>query len=185
MALKVVEVTIEGRTPLLQHRFSEEAKAEAKSGVVRRRVRKFPPEQEAEKAAYKDERGVLYVPQEQIRKAIINASKDFKVGRRSATTFVRGITIYPERISLGTKKYEIDGRPVVVDNRRVMRYRPKIFPWKLTFKIEYDDEDIPDPKLLKDCLEVAGRRFGIGDFRPERNGQFGKFHVVSFKKVKK
>jgi hypothetical protein len=33
---------------------------------------------------------------------------------------------------------------------------------------------------VPDIFAEAGRRVGIGDFRPERKGPFGKFQVVEF-----
>jgi hypothetical protein len=39
-------------------------------------------------------------------------------------------------------------------------------------------------ELFRDIVDSAGRRIGLGDFRPDRKGPFGKFVVVSWKESK-
>jgi hypothetical protein len=44
------------------------------------------------------------------------------------------------------------------------------------------EEDFPikQIEILKAILEEGGRRMGIGDYRPQKKGRFGKFKVVSW-----
>jgi len=51
--------------------------------------------------------------------------------------------------------------------------------WALSFGVEYDDEEIPK-SVLKELLDYAGRRVGIGDFRPSTGGPFGRFIITKF-----
>ena len=64
---------------------------------------------------------------------------------------------------------------------RVMRYRPIFKKWKLEFNIDIEDEI--DPNAVKEALEIAGKYVGIGDWRPEKKGKYGKFQVTSFQEV--
>ncbi len=35
-----------------------------------------------------------------------------------------------------------------------------------------------DPKFIRQLVDDGGQRVGLGDFRPDRKGPFGKFKVV-------
>jgi hypothetical protein len=37
-----------------------------------------------------------------------------------------------------------------------------------------------DPKLFREIVDAAGKRIGLGDFRPATKGPFGKFVVTSW-----
>ena len=77
-------------------------------------------------------------------------------------------------------EYEIHKALVVIPSTkgRIMRYRPMFKQWMLEFIIEFDDEIAVD--AIKEALEIAGKYVGIGDWRPEKKGKFGKFQVTSF-----
>jgi hypothetical protein len=42
------------------------------------------------------------------------------------------------------------------------------------------DTDFLPIKLFRDLVDAAGKRVGLGDFRPDKKGPFGKFVVVSW-----
>lgn len=69
--------------------------------------------------------------------------------------------------------------PVKVQRNRVMRTRAKFdTPWRCTFVADCDDELI-DEAMLKRWVDIGGSRLGIGDWRPEKSGSFGRFQLVS------
>jgi hypothetical protein len=53
-------------------------------------------------------------------------------------------------------------------------YRGSFKGWKLNARIEFDADVITKDRLL-DGLHHAGRKVGIGAWRPERSGRFGRF----------
>ena len=59
--------------------------------------------------------------------------------------------------------------------------RPRFDVWglKVTISVNTLSED-----LFRECFDYAGIRQGLGDFRPERKGTFGLFHVVQWTKRK-
>ena len=58
---------------------------------------------------------------------------------------------------------------------RVARTRPRFdLPWAVVATVDVDDELVDQPKL-ESWLDIGGRRIGIGDWRPERSGVFGRF----------
>ena len=65
--------------------------------------------------------------------------------------------------------------PVVVQRARLLRTRPKFDPpWAAEFRVEYDPE-LVDKMQLENWLDIAGRRIGLGDWRPEKSGMYGRF----------
>ena len=64
---------------------------------------------------------------------------------------------------------------VVVQRSRLLRTRPMFdLPWSAEFNIEYDTE-LVDKTQLENWLDIAGRRIGLGDWRPEKSGLYGRF----------
>ena len=134
--------------------------------------------------AYKLPSGELYIPAEAIKGCLIGASSFRKIGKFTAKPMVAGgVFITPQKIKLGTKKYEYDIRTGVNKMRgRIVVVRPKIPKWKVNFDLEYDETLIGDDKIIKQLLEDGGKRVGILDFRPQKMGQFGRFKVSKWLK---
>ena len=55
-----------------------------------------------------------------------------------------------------------------------VRYRPEFFPWALSFQIEYMPE-FWEEKTILDAIQSAGYLNGIGEYRMEKGGSFGRF----------
>ena len=183
--MKKIEVEVKGVSPYLMHRFGEEdadKKTKPKVGA---------PDYEGEvvKALYQLPDGIIYVPSTQVHGSLMEAGKQMQVvGKGKATyskLFGAFIIIEPDAIPMLNQKWETDKRAVVVPSTRgrVMRYRPKFIEWGLRFNLVITDDEIA-PSVVKEGLERAGSYSGIGDFRPQKKGPFGRFQVVSFKEVK-
>ena len=68
----------------------------------------------------------------------------------------------------------VDRRSVKVGTSRVIRTRA-IFPeWSLAVTAEHDP-DVADIFHIRQWAEIAGARIGLGDYRPQRGGLFGRF----------
>lgn len=180
--MKKIEVEIKGMTPLLMN--SPKAMIDEMTKSTRKTTVKYNPKEEAEKLTYKKENGELYVPAEAIKGCLVGASSYKKFGRYSARPIIAGgVIISPRQVGLGTKKYDIDLRTVVIQRNRVVKARPMINEWKLKFIIEYDDSLIASGDMIKPILEEAGKRVGLLDFRPAKLGNFGMFEIVSWKEI--
>ena len=70
--------------------------------------------------------------------------------------------------------------PVVVPGRgRIMRTRAKFdIPWSATFSIEVYDDEV-GKEHLEQWLSISGRAIGLGDWRPEKSGAYGRFELIS------
>lgn len=187
--MKKINVTIEGTSPLLMNRYNVEAELARQKG---KRINKtYDPKEEAEKAAYFSTKGKreLIIPSGIIYAALLNASSFHKIGRRSAKSILAGsLRIQDlnggEEISLGTDKFEIDTRPVVIQRARVLKSRARLDKWKATFEITFNEDLIADAEIIKTVLKEAGLRIGLMDFRPAKSGWYGCFAVTGWKAEK-
>ncbi len=178
--MKTVKVEIKGVTPLLMNNpetMIEEAQVNKK---VTDKTAKRNKEEEAEKLTYKD-KGKLYVPAEAIKGSLLNASSFKKIGKYAAKSIVAGgVFIKPEKVFLNKNTYEIDLRTVVIQGNRVVKARPKVPEWKLSFDLMYNENLIANGEDIKQILTEAGQRIGILDFRPQKKGSFGMFEITKW-----
>jgi len=144
-------------------------------------------EKEALKKLYIDMDGNIYQPATHLERALIEAGKKIRVKGQGKATYSKlfGSMITIPQLDIPHQKtdYEIFKTLVVIPSTkgRVMRYRPMFKEWILEFDIEIEEEI--DVKAVKEALEIAGKYVGIGDWRPEKKGKFGKFQVTSFQEV--
>ena len=73
---------------------------------------------------------------------------------------------------------------VVIQRQRVLKTRAMFdLDWGLRFRLDCDDELIEQERHLAKWLDIAGRRIGLGDWRPEKSGDFGRFVTESIAPV--
>jgi hypothetical protein len=191
--MKKFNVKIVGVTPYLQHRIDdqklEEWEKNRKFIIERDDIAKADLDR-ALFYSHSDEQG-FFIPSEHIRGSLINGSKNnkSKVGgaTRSMKSIVAGMFfVYPEKIrSLDASAMVIDKRSAVNRNikARIICIRPKWEQWSASFQIWVDNDTITK-ETVRQILENAGRYVGIGSFRPEHNGMFGRFEIESFELAK-
>ena len=174
-----VEVIIRGTTPLMQNRFDTAFELEKKLKLQRKSIDKLPT---VEQRLYKNGKGV-YVPSEWIEGTLKNASKGFKMkGNRTYMKAMAGmVEVTPEEIIIKPQEWVTDVRSAVNHNMRQARIivqRPRFNKWALAFTLNIDDDLEPDK--VKEILIEAGKTEGIGSYRPNCGGKFGKFEVVKY-----
>lgn len=176
--MKTINVELTGTSPLLMN--NPASMIEEQSST--KKTAKYDLKKQAEKLVYKDDKGVLFVPATAVKGCIIGGASYVKFGKYSAKPLIAGgVQVKPERISLGVKKYDLDVRTVVIQRSRVVKARPMIKDWKISFQLEYDETLIPSANTdLKPILEDAGKRVGLLDFRPQKLGSFGQFKVTKW-----
>lgn len=186
-----INVQISGITPLLMNRFTEENEVKVSSGVSKVAVGgKGTPREQARKKAYIDDDDNLYIPGPNIFACLIQAGKYHKNGKSKVTTtksslVPAGMAVSDIVCKLNTKDFEVDSRSVVIPSTggRIMAHRPRLDEWSLSFTLEVDEEMF-SVEFVRLLVDDAGRKVGLGDFRPDRKGPFGKF-VVSGWQVEK
>lgn len=176
--MKEIKIELVGVTDLLMN---SPAGMLEPTKEVKSKLKKYDPKTEADKVAYKNSKGKLYVPSTAIKGAMINASSFKKAGKYALRPIIAGgVRIKESEIILNKQKYEIDLRTVVIQRARVVKARPRISDWKLNFTIIYNEEMISNVDIIKEVLSEAGARVGLLDFRPQKTGEFGCFEVSKF-----
>ena len=141
-------------------------------------------ELDCQTSLYFDSEGQATIPAAMIRSNIETAARKLKQGPQVREGLIlESIDEFGyDRDRYGTTVEEL-GRTtqfttgVVVQRSRVLRTRAKFdVPWTVTFTIDTDEELI-DQTQLENWLDIGGRRIGIGDWRPEKSGVFGRFET--------
>lgn len=187
----VVKFLITGLAPLLQNNPAAMAEQDASKDEVVAGRKKIPsPQEEAKSKVYrldpKDENSQIYIPTTSFRSALIGACTGRKIQKYAASTIIKGAVfsvdmvapLYDPTTKQPITTYQIDRRRVVVNRvAAVMRSRPLIPRWACAIEFEIDKDFIPDVRHVVNLLNIAGRIKGVGDFRPECGGEFGRFRV--------
>ncbi len=182
--IKEMVVTLIGDSPLIVHRFSEKAKRmmlekQQKKAAKKKEARK--PREEFEQAKYKLTSGKDGFPSLAIKQAIIGAARfvdDLPMTVIRGAVFVQCDEQETGLIAIKTPKKA----KMVEDIVRIgqgtsdLRFRPYYYDWTMKVTIKFD-EDILSLEQVVNLLARAGLSQGIGEWRPERNGQSGQFHI--------
>ena len=189
--MKLIQITIEGTTPLLCNRFSDEAMEKATNGSAISTIGdRGTPKEIAEKKLYIGHDGRPMIPQPNVFRSIMDAGKFFKAGKSKVTTLKSSLipacmSIEEIEVPIIHKEpWTIDTRAVRIPSTggRISTHRPCFHDWRLTFTVELD-ETVIGVKLLREIVDAAGKRVGLGDFRPDCKGPFGKFVVTEWKEL--
>ena len=182
MKPEVVVFKIVGISPLLQN---NPANFIGKTGdeALGAGKKTYNDADEARLRLYLADDGSFRHPCESFTKAMVKAVAGKKFGKMFATAAIKGSVFIAEPFATivgpngkPLERYTIDRRPVVVGKARVLRCRPCFNDWRLSLALEIDTA-ILRPQDVKDALALAGRIVGIGDYRPEKGGGFGRFMV--------
>lgn len=185
----LIDVTIEGVAPLLLHAYTDAAAQKATTGQGAVAVGDpGTPREQAEDVLYRDTDGTLIVPGANVYRAIIDAGKFHKSGKSKVTTMKNSLVptgVWMETavcpIDDGGKGWEVDTRPIRIPSTggRILRHRPRFDTWRLSFSLRVDTSTF-DTKIVRALIDDAGSKIGLGDFRPDCKGPFGRFVVVAW-----
>jgi hypothetical protein len=178
--MKTMKVVIKGETPLLFNKFTEaeiDTPVKKRAGAVKEKI--------VEDKLYLTDDKKVYTPSTHLVGAIVNAGKQYKIQGKGKSTYAKvvgsTVQIEPFQIVHKIQKWDVFSISAVnpMTRGRMMVKRPKMDEWKLEFNLTYDDEQIPE-ETMKNILDYAGTNVGIGDWRPDKKGRFGKFIVEKF-----
>ena len=57
-----------------------------------------------------------------------------------------------------------------------IRYRPEFPKWATELDVSYNSRALAAEQIVN-LFEIAGFAVGVGEWRPEKDGQFGRFRV--------
>lgn len=183
-----VEVVIEGITPLLQNRFTEDAQADImnKQGgkaSVGRKPRN--PQDIAHNALHSmNSGGPPYgFPSGGIQKAMAMAGYRFA---NQKTTEVNGaVNVLGDLLEIEGSEPVRDSRPAKIPGRNgswTIAHRGRFDSWGIRVPIRYNASIITLEQILN-LVSLAGFSVGIGCFRVENKGTFGQFRIKEVQEI--
>ena len=177
-----------GRTPMIMNRFDQKAQRELllpslpKNTAERASTLKHDPVAEYRGAIYKNrnlkEPAAIHLPLNAFAKAIASAAVDIPGATRAQIERLTTVT---------TVNINLFGLPRLFttmvrnsDPRRTPDMRTRaIFPeWACEIEVEFVANLIKE-RSIANLLAAAGAIIGIGDWRPQKGGSYGKFAVVA------
>lgn len=185
MNLQTVTITVVGDSPLIVHAWSAKAKKQMLDKMMRKAVGKREakdPEREYEESLYRHPGGGFGFP-----------SVAFKTAMVSACRFAENVKMTELRGALHVlgDMVKIDGQPSPREDMvkvgmgvADIRYRGEFKQWKATLTIQHN-VGVISAEQIANLLNIAGFSTGVGEWRPERDGPYGRFHVASSKEAKR
>lgn len=61
--------------------------------------------------------------------------------------------------------------------KRDVRIRAQFEPWQCTFTVEFNGNCVSAAQIAE-IFETGGFGSGVGDWRPQKGGQYGRFHIA-------
>lgn len=183
---KIFLLTLVGDSPLICHKFSKKVQT-----MMVQKQKKMPQEAKKAKDPEQDYKDSLYEMSDQkygfpamaFKKSAVNAcsliSGITKVQARSAFFVVNN-----DGNSEGEEQelVEIKGKPsmrqdpVKIQMTNDIRFRGQFKEWSCVLRIQYN-VNIITPEQIAHLFNYAGDGIGVGEWRPNRDGQYGRFHV--------
>jgi len=187
VSISIIHLTIEGDTPLICHKFSNTARKAILDKQMGKKQQRAPkdPEQDYRESIYIAKDGWYGFPAEGIKQACVGVCRfvdSLPMTQARGAFFIIGrgldrdsgqqlVTLLGEP-EMHEAMVRLSGPGSVAD----VRFRAQFYPWSVSFDIRYNPNIITDEAIVN-LVQLAGFHQGIGDWRPEKNGTFGMFHV--------
>jgi len=184
VAIATVNFTIKqrGESPLVVHAWSAKALRTMRlTAAERKKVAKVArnPEEEADGATYYMDDGRIGISAMAVKSSLLKAAhKDFGIPR---TTVMKAMFLKASDTS-GNLPLEYVEMSIREDCVRVgngstdLRYRPEFQGWSVDVCFEIDTR-VLTPDDLVNLANNAGFGVGVGEWRPEKGGEWGRFEV--------
>jgi hypothetical protein len=178
---------IMGETPLIMHRFAKKAwqelllPSQKKNAAAKQETLKHDPLTEFRECCYRNrddnEPTLVHFPSGGISKAIASAALDLPGASKSQ--ILRLVNVKSTQINIyGVPSLGMD----MVRNSDMarspdVRTRAYFDQWCAYIEVEYVSS-LVSQSVIVNLLGAAGKIVGLGDYRPQKGGQFGKFTLV-------
>jgi len=177
-----LEVDIVGRTSLLVKRFDEKTQddiARKQGGNASRTKAPRVPEEECERARIKNTKGEDCVKAIWFKKGMAAMGGYFQIPRGNVE---QGVYVVGDLIPI-----KFTGKKPIMNTARVrvgqggmaktsLAYRPEFPGWSCKLRIGFD-ASVLTPHQVVTLLAHAGAKNGVGEWRPQKGGDYGRFDV--------
>ena len=174
--VETVIIEVNGTSPLICRNWSETNKsmmlAKQTKAATKPREKKNP-QRDFEESLYRHPEGGYGFPTVGFKAAAVRAGTyaDMKM------TFLRGA------FHVGGELVKIDGEPTMREDMvrlqgkvADIRYRGEFKQWSAHVPVQVNTSSL-SVEQLANLFVLAGFAVGVGEWRPERNGQYGRFEV--------
>lgn len=183
-----------GESPLIVHAWSKKARLMMLAKQMGEKVPQIPksPNRDFVESLYYLDTGKYGFPATAIKNAMVtactSAQKEITKVAAKQSFYVKGEAGH----MIGASGFEtpVDMVPVVSPNPPSMRedavrigmtsdlrYRGQFTPWAMIVEIIYNQSVVTQSTVLN-LLDIAGMQVGVGEWRPERNGNYGLFRIA-------
>jgi hypothetical protein len=176
LAIDGLRLRLIGTSPLIVHKWSEKAKKQMLDKQMKRGSQgkaAKDPDQDYRESLYIREDGTYGFPAVAFKAAAVRAGTycDMKMVFLRGAFHVEGDLV---RI-IGEPKAREDMVRVGMGTADI-RYRPEFPEWSTELDVTYNSRALSAEQIVQ-LFEIAGFAVGVGEWRPEKDGQFGRFKV--------
>lgn len=178
MRIGLLDLKLVGTSPLIVHRWSEKAKKEMLDKQMKKAKQAKEakdPQRDFEESLYKTEDGRYCFPAVGFKSAAVTACTSLggvtKVAARQAFHVVGEWVI----IEGSEPRMREDMVRVGMDTADI-RYRGEFDPWFALLTVEYNANFFSAEQIVN-LFDTAGFAVGVGEWRPEKDGLYGRFKV--------
>jgi hypothetical protein len=186
-----IRVGIEGTAPLIVHNWSEKNKLKLLHSQQGIKDPKEPrdPHAEYEAAFYRLKDGSPGFPVLGFKAATVSAARFY--GKDVRMTDLRQFLFFTGEFGSGNDQMltRITGEPTMREDIVTIgisgtepRYRPMFTTWATILTVTYVKSSLSRDSVLS-LIDAAGFGVGVGEWRPEKSGQFGTFQVGAVEAV--
>jgi hypothetical protein len=198
--MKIVPIKIVGDTPLIVHAWSEKAKrmmldAQQKTTKTKAKEARDPYDDFIQSMYWLTEKPES--TPEAFQKAIENGAKfgfpvtGIKQASNSAAYRQNWVKNQMElrgsyflRTPYGDMAEIVSDTPIMREDMVRIgngsaehRYRGEFRNWSMEFLMEYNENGNMTIEQILNCIDAGGLVCGIGEWRPEKDGDFGRYHI--------
>ena len=180
--ISIITFWIRGVSPLIQNAWDEKALEMIRMTAMERKKRKKPardPDKEAESKSHRTADKEYGIPLLALKASMIGAAhKNLGIEK----TMVRKAFFIPDPDGTGILPMECNEPIVREDIVRVgmgqtdLRYRPEFRNWRVSVTAHIDTEILEKNDVIN-LVNRAGFGVGIGEWRPEKGGDFGRYEI--------
>lgn len=180
LEIQRVTVRVVGDSPLIMHKWSDKAKEMMRAKQQKRATQGREaknPKQEFEDSIHRLPDGTPGFPAIGFKAAAVTACTSIasvtKISARQAFHVIGDLVPI-----LGSKPKMREDMVRVGMGTADIRYRAEFWPWHADLEIAYNTRALSIEQIMN-LLNTAGFGVGIGEWRPERDGQYGRFHCAT------
>lgn len=177
LKIKMMKIRLVGDSPLISHRWADKAKKQ----MLDKQMKKAKTAKDA-KDPEADYKSSLYVHPEG---GFGFPSVAFKSAAVDACSHVEGVTkveargafhILGDLVKLVGKPSMREDMVRIAMGSADIRYRGEFKEWSCELNIRYN-ESVLSAEQIVNLFNTGGFAIGVGEWRPQRDGSFGMFHV--------